>query len=123
MSKWPTGAVRQYHYYPSLAGLLGLEDGNLKTCSETGGAILGEFDAGGPADWKHTLWPEIPRAAQQAGGDIRVCMRLQLVESKGYKVALIWPDQHAPEGGGEGPKDTLKLSRDCQNGVKQYQFT
>jgi hypothetical protein len=123
MSLYPTGAIRQFHYYPTVGGSFtsdfGLGDGDLPSFQESGGAILGEFAAGGPSDWKHTEWPEIPGFVQRAGADIRMLTRLQLLESKGYGVALIWPDRHAPDP--PGPTDTLRLSPACQKGVKMYQ--
>ncbi len=119
MNLYDTGTLPQFHYYPTTALDIG-GDGDLPKCADVKNAILGEFGAGGPADWKHTEWPEIPSFAQRAGGDIRVLLRLQLIEAKGYDVALLWPDMN---GAPAGPTDPLKLSAACQKGVRTYQST
>jgi hypothetical protein len=119
LSDFPTGTLRQFHYYP----VAGPGDGDLPLHSETK-AILGEFAAGipDPSDlWEpHTLWPEIAAPAQRSGEDIRILLRLNLIQEKGYRVALIWPAPGQPESNDERTPDLLKLSQVYQNGILQY---
>jgi len=114
---WPSGDIRQFHYYPSTEQFLDRMDDTLPNSRQTRGAILGEFAAGPPVAAKHhKFWPEIPGESGLSTSD-RMLRRLELIERKGYGLALIWPDL---DGSAPGATDPLKLSAGAQDGVKRY---
>ncbi len=126
LSRFPTGSIRQFHYYPN-RGLLGLyAERALPPFRETQ-AILGEFasELVPPASRLGVPWPEIERGAQEETAS-RVAARLQLIEEKGYRLTFVWPDLDGtklPDGTAAHPggDDPLKLSAGAQEGIRRYQ--
>jgi hypothetical protein len=91
----PTGDFRQFHYYPQDTswgkGLF--VPSKLPPASETR-AFVGEFqsDEKQLGQSNSTIWPEVASALQSGNGFSRTVARLQLLEAKGYGLALVWPD-------------------------------
>jgi hypothetical protein len=122
LSGFPTGTIRQFHWYPTTLGrqTFGVAgDGYLPDHSGTN-AIIGEFPAGPPSDTDHIWWPDIIPDEGRSSVEMRVWRRLLHIEANGYRVALIWPDRTDPHGGTEWAHDTLKLSPEACRGVKNY---
>lgn len=114
LDRFPTGQLRQFHYYP--LKLLGLTvvDRTLPAAATTR-AFLGEIAAGIHGD----PWPELAGAdSPQAGTRARVRERLRLAQHKGYQLTLLWPDADGRHPF-PGP-DPLKFSRAAQDGIKDF---
>jgi hypothetical protein len=122
MSKYgETVDIKQFHWYPTTWGTwLGnwASDNSLPDHDDTL-AIIGEFAAGPPHDANHAWWPENPGEEKQDTAS-RVANRLWTIESRGYDVAIIWPDRSDPHGGGEWAGDDIKLSPEARAGIKRY---
>jgi len=119
LSRYPSGTMRQFHFYPT--GLFGqsVVDRRLPDFDSTR-AILGEFGVQAPGE-QGELWPEL-RGADRGGTRARTAARLRHVQSKGYRLALLWPDGIDGAGGRTVPPgdDPLQLSADAQSGVEDY---
>jgi hypothetical protein len=103
-----TGTIRQFHYYPTLP----VADLLLPTHADSQ-AILGEFSTRADIS-QGQPWPDC------AGNDVFdnavVEERLGMARSKGYELALVWPDldDNALSG------DVLKLSGAKQQSLKRF---
>ena len=116
LDRFPTGSVRQFHYYPrtGLRALLPLTEQRLDAHVDTR-AILGEFATRLDRS-QGDLWPELP-ASEQRDPARAVVARLRLVAEKGYGLALVWPDL---DGAPVAPADPLKLSPGVAAGIREY---
>jgi len=115
LERFPTGQLRQFHYYPLQLLGVGLVDRTLPDAATTR-AFLGEVAAGTHGH----PWPELAGAdSLRAGTRARVRERLRLARHKGYPLTLLWPDTdgHHPFPG----PDPLKFSRAAQDGIKDFQ--
>ncbi|HEU5073106.1 MAG TPA: hypothetical protein VFU02_03020 [Polyangiaceae bacterium] len=115
LERFPTGQLRQFHYYPLRVLGLPLVDRSLPDALTTR-AFLGEVAAGTHGD----AWPELEGADHPSVGTrIRVRERLGLAERKGYPLTLLWPDI---DGGTPFPgPDPLKFTRAAQQGIQDFQ--
>jgi len=115
LERFPTGRLRQFHYYPLKLLGFDLVDRRLPEAATTR-AFLGEVAAGTHGD----PWPELAGAdAPSTGTRTRVRERLRLAEQKGYPLTLLWPDA---EGHATFPgPDPLKFTRAAQDGIKDFQ--
>jgi hypothetical protein len=118
-SRLPFGTVRQFHYYP-----LNLPDSvvenRLPTFLETGSSFIGEFASSKLAPTQYSqIWPEIP-AAEQDDTKTRVLARLRHIESRGYRLACIWPDGNAPFDYSNPATEGLKISQGVQDAIKAW---
>lgn len=119
LNRWPGGTKPQFHYYAKR--FLWFGDPNpIPDCSETGGAFVGEIDAGLGFG---KPWPEL------GGLDLdpqrRVPERLSLLERKGYKLALLWPENEwtGPANTArwdQDLEDPLKLTDDAKAGIRRF---
>lgn len=118
-SRYPTGTVRQFHFYPT--GVFGraLIDRKLPPFARTR-AILGEFGVQAPGE-QGELWPEL-RGADAGGTRQRTRARLGHVRDKGYELALLWPDGIDGHGGRTLPPgpDPPQLSAEARAGVEDF---
>jgi len=115
LERFPTGRLRQFHYYPLRVLGLGLVDRTLPDATITR-AFLGEVAAGTHG----APWPELAGAdAAHAGARVRVRERLRLARYKGYPLTLLWPDADGHTSF-PGP-DPLKFSQAAQDGIKDFQ--
>jgi hypothetical protein len=114
----------QFHYYPQWNDWYGpLLPYHLPPQSETR-AFIGEFsssfiqaDQGGNS----VPWPDVSGSMQSGLGLSRIVGRLQHIESKGYGLALLWPDRDVPYGNQDAPPpDPLHFSQPVLNGIKTY---
>lgn len=115
LERFPTGQLRQFHYYPLRLLGLTLVDRSLPDAATTR-AFLGEVGAGTHGD----PWPELAGADSfHAGTRTRVRERLGLAQQKGYPLTLLWPDAdgHTPFPG----PDPLKFSQAAQDGIRDFQ--
>lgn len=109
LSKFPTGRIPQFHYYAKF-----FDDNTIPPAG--GNKFIGEF----APDVNTLLFASI-RADQAApwselsGADNDVFNKLQLLASKGYKMAMIWPDE-------KGAGDRLKLSGPAQQSLRRFTF-
>jgi len=119
LDRFPTGSVRQFHFYPT--GWLGqaLIDRTLPPFSATR-AILGELGVQAPGE-QGELWPEL-RGEDKGSTRRRTAARLRHVRAKGYELALLWPDGLDGRGARSLPpgNDPLQLSLDAQHGVADF---
>jgi hypothetical protein len=138
----PTGDIRQFHYYPQHYNYTGYTGGewwknlvvptDLPPFRKLVGkyaivgtkAFIGEFQSGyAQPDQRHAVtWPEIPDK-DQVGATSRMVTRLNLIEQKGYGLALLWPDDPPPAVGFDpaNPSDErLKVSKEVLDGVRAY---
>jgi hypothetical protein len=120
MDSLPSGTMKQFHYYPQASYLGPFVENTLPPVVETA-AFIGEFAA---ATWNGdhgALWPdeEIP-ASEQQDTKTRVLARLRHIESKGYRLALIWPEADGSFDAADPSNEPLKLSRDAQDAIKAY---
>lgn len=116
LETFPTGSIRQCHYYPRQGwrSWLPFTEQPLASHASTR-AILGEFgvrDDGSQGDDWPEIAPELQRDPRR-----RVLERLRAAESRGYEVAIAWPDL---EGSPFGTPDALKLSPAVQQGLSDY---
>lgn len=115
LERFPTGQLRQFHYYPLNVFGIPLVDGTLPDAASSR-AFLGEVAAGAHGD----PWPELVGAdGQSAGTRIRVRERLRLAQHKGYPLTLLWPDADG-QNPFPGP-DPLKFTLAAQEGIKDFQ--
>lgn len=119
LSNYPTGSVRQFHFYPTGIFRRAVIDRTLPRFEVTR-AILGEFGVQAPGE-QGELWPELLGAD---GGDTRTrtLARLRHVQEKGYRLALLWPDGIDGKGGRSLPPgpDPLQLSVEAQRGIEDF---
>jgi hypothetical protein len=122
----PTGDYAQYHYYPQnidehwyqpylLPSRLPLQ-----TDLPTRHAFIGEFQSAEiQKDQTHSvIWPELDAQFQSGDGLSRIYTRLQLIENKGYGLALLWPDLDASV---EPPTfEPLHYSQPVLDGIRAY---
>lgn len=113
LERFPTGRLRQFHYYPLRALGFALLDRTLPDAAITR-AFLGEVAAGTHGD----SWPELAGAdTPRAGARTRVRERLRLAQQKGYGLTLLWPDADGHTFPGPDP---LKFSPAAQDGIKDF---
>ena len=106
LEEFPTGSLRQFHYYPreGLRALLPLTERPLRRCDSTR-AFLGEFSARNDVS-EGDDWPEIGDALQRDPRR-RVYERLRCAAAKGYSLSFVWPDL---DGVPFGAADSIKFS-------------
>lgn len=117
-SRFPTGTLRQFHYYGKT--VLGDDDHEIPPYSVTQGAFVGEI---APTDGHGRPWPELhgsDRDRRQAAFE-----RLKALARKGYKLTLIWPDLgwSGPPPGSDFDtelRDPIKLSDDAKESIKKF---
>jgi hypothetical protein len=134
LDDFPTGKARQFHFYtkaqrirlmPGLPGTVFppqfidfgkviVKDRTLPPFSETN-AFVGEFAT---SAHESEPWPEL-NGADAGDTRSRVAERLRMIDSKGYALALVWPDP--PETVGPGVIDPLKLTPEAQQGIIDFQ--
>jgi hypothetical protein len=116
LDEFPTGSLRQFHYYPreGLRALLPLTERRLHEYDQTR-AILGEFSARNDGS-EGDDWPEIGDALQRDPRR-RVFERLRCAQAKGYGLSLVWPDL---EGAPFGAADPLKFSAPVLAGIRDF---
>jgi hypothetical protein len=119
LESYPTGSVRQFHFYPT--GALGRAalDRRLPTFESTR-AILGEFGVQA-AGQQGEPWPEL-QGLDRGTTRVRTAARLRHVQEKGYQLALLWPDGIDGQGGRSLPPgaDPIQLSPEAQCGVEDF---
>jgi Hemopexin len=154
LAKFPTGTKPQFHYYaktvrvpvPTLSPedplprvgfklkAIGTDPGEIPPFSESQ-AFVGEFNGNAEQTWS---WPELGgRDNDSAGAKTQVLERLRLLESKGYQLAMLWPelawwevDPKRPHGGKpaqmtldewfRNPINPLVLSAETMQGVEEF---
>lgn len=121
LKRWPGGTRPQFHYYAKRVLWLG-DPGTIPHYNETGGAFVGEIDAGASHG---KLWPELKGADRDP--ERRVFERLLLLERKGYKLALVWPELEWSAPDARDPArwqaelcDPLKLNEATKRGIKRF---
>jgi hypothetical protein len=116
LEEFPTGSLRQFHYYPreGLKALLPLTERPLRACANTR-AFLGEFSARNDGS-EGDDWPEIGDALQR-DPRCRVYQRLRCAAAKGYALAFVWPDL---DGAPLGATDPLKFSAPVLAGIGDF---
>jgi hypothetical protein len=113
LSVYPSGRVRQFHYYAKHAPLgysdpSRIQGGHLFDVKPP--PVLGEFES--DRNLNGSAWPEL------SAGDTTLA-RLRLLESEGCDLALIWPD--IPDSSSlVGSKDVIKLSNDARRQVAVF---
>jgi len=121
LERWPGGTRRQFHYYARR--ILGLGDpGRIPDYAETGGAFIGEIDSG---TGHGNLWPELGGADRDP--EQRLFERLRLLDKKGYKLALVWPelgwsapDEADPARWQERLGDPLKVAEHTKQAISRF---
>jgi hypothetical protein len=121
LERWPGGTRPQFHYYAKRMLWLG-DPGKIPDYAVTGGAFLGELESGlGHGN----LWPELAGADRDP--ERTVLERLLLLERKGYKLALIWPElgwtapsEADPTRWQERLSDPLKITERTKEGIKRF---
>lgn len=120
LARYPTGSVRQFHFYPTGAFGQALIDRRLPRFEATQ-AVLGEFGVQGSGE-QGEAWPEL-RGLDRGTTRARTLARLCHVRDKGYRLALLWPDGIDGRGGRSLPPgaDPIQLSLEAQHGVSDFQ--
>lgn len=120
LDRFPTGTLRQFHYYPERALGVTFVDRALAPHAVTR-AFVGEFGVRAPGEGQGALWPAL--GGRDAGDTrTRTRARLEHLASLGYPLALLWPDGtdgrggHAPVGG----LDELQFSVGALAGVADF---
>jgi hypothetical protein len=116
----PTGTCPQFHYYPTRwLGII--QSQRLPGYSDPAGSFIGEFAADFyPKDQSWGMhWPELSEPVQ-CDAKLRTFKRLNLIESKGYKTALLWPDKETYFDPKNPESDPLKFSLPVLEGIKSY---
>jgi hypothetical protein len=119
LKRWPAGTRPQFHYYAKRILWFG-DPSTIPDYAETGGAFVGEIDAGLGFG---KLWPEL--GGLDRDPQRRVFERLMLLERKGYKLTLLWPEGEwscpaDPSKWDEELADPLKLSEEARAGIKRF---
>jgi len=119
LRRYPTGTLRQFHFYPTGPMGRAVIDRTLPEFSTTG-AILGEFGVQGSGE-QGQPWPEL-HGLDRGSTRIRTLHRLRHVRDKGYRLALLWPDGSDGRGARALPPgpDPLQLSLEAQSGVEDF---
>jgi len=119
LERYPTGSVRQFHFYPTGALGTAVVDRRLPAFESTQ-AILGEFGVQAAGE-QGEPWPEL-RGLDRGATRARTAARLRHVQSKGYQLALLWPDGIDGKGGRSLPPgaDPIQLSLEAQLGVEDF---
>jgi hypothetical protein len=119
LERFPTGTIRQFHFYPTGAFARALVDRTLPAFAATR-AILGEFGVQ-PAGEQGVPWPEL-RGQDCGDTRTRTAVRLRHVRDKGYELALLWPDGLDGRGARSAPPgaDPIQLSPAAQAGVEDF---
>lgn len=119
LARYPSGSVRQFHFYPTGAFGRAVIDRRLPPFESTR-AILGEFGVQGAGE-QGELWPDL-RGLDRGDTRSRTAARLRHVQEKGYELALLWPDGldgHGARALPPGP-DPIQLSLEAQLGVEDF---
>jgi hypothetical protein len=121
LDTFPTGRKRQFHYYAKWVGAPGhVDPRKLPTFAESR-AFIGEFNGSDDQSWQ---WPELDGKDDYKTTDarLRTLLRLKLLESKGYELALLWPDGADRAPGAPDPNDTdqLKYSKGAQDAIRDF---
>lgn len=118
---WPGGTRPQFHYYAKQF-LWFADPGTIPEHAETAGAFIGEIDAG--IDHGKP-WPELNGVDRDP--ERRIFERLLLLERKGYKLTLIWPElgwsapnETDPLRWQERLADPLKITEQTKQGIKRF---
>lgn len=119
LKRWPGGTRPQFHYYAKTLLWFG-DPKRIPDYAETGGAFVGEIDAGLGFG---KLWPELGGVDRDP--ERRVIERLSLLERKGYKLTLLWPEQEwccptDPAKWDEDLADPLKLTEEAKAGIRRF---
>jgi hypothetical protein len=119
LKRWPVGTRPQFHYYAKRWLWLG-DPRPIPDHAETGGAFVGEIDAGLGFG---KPWPELDGV--DLDPDRRVVARLSLLERKGYKLALLWPEKEwacpADQARWDDDlADPLKLTDEAKAGIRRF---
>ncbi len=116
LEEFPTGSLRQFHYYPreGLRALLPLTERPLRRYDQTR-AFLGEFSARNDGS-EGDDWPELGDDVQRDPRR-RVAARLRCAQAKGYSLSLVWPDL---DGVPFGATDPLKFSGPVLEGIRDF---
>jgi hypothetical protein len=122
----PTGSLPQFHYYPQRLGpgLNGrLASYDLPRASSPP-AFIGEFASSlvQRHQKRSTRWPEIEALLQEASVLSRIVSRLRLIEAKGYRLALLWPDltSEVDYDPASPEREPVHFSRAVLEGIKHY---
>jgi len=107
LATFPTGNLRQYHYYAKTVA--GMGDPEPIPSFATANAMVGEIHAIYKSD-ETEAWPELTDDAKSQ----TVYQRLRLLLEKGYEEVLVWPDVKDPPG------DELKLSAEQQASLRRF---
>jgi hypothetical protein len=111
LSKFPTGTHPQFHYYAHW--IMSSDPKHLPDHPE---AFLGEFGSEHPNQHSGSIADEPWADCNGADKDSNkiVFERLKVLARKGYKLALVWPDQK------DDGTDSLKLSPNKRANLKQF---
>lgn len=115
----PTGSMRQFHFYPEVRWGRYWLDRTLPRYASTN-AFIGEIGTLGRTEngYRHGHpWREL-KGADARDVRSRVRERLRLVDAKGYRMVLLWPDLAVEPA--VGSPDELKLTPDARQGVLDY---
>jgi hypothetical protein len=112
LKTFPTGTLRQYHYYAKTIAGMGDPD-PIPTFADAK-AVLGEFHAAFKSS-ENEPWPELAADAKSQ----TLYQRLRLLLDKGYEEAWVWPDRKDHESD-IFSGDALKLSSDQQASLKRF---
>lgn len=115
----PSGALRQFHFYPELCWGRYVLDRTLPPHAGTR-AFVGEIGTLGRTEYGYRHghpWREL-KGADARDVRSRVRERLRLVDEKGYPMVLLWPDLDVEPP--VGSPDELKLTPDARRGVLDY---
>jgi hypothetical protein len=119
LERYPTGSVRQFHFYPTGAFGQAVLDRRLPPFEATR-AILGEFGVQSAGE-QGEAWPEL-RGFDRGATRARTLARLRHVRAKGYRLALLWPDGLDGKGARSLPPgaDPIQLSAEAQRGIEDF---
>ncbi|APR88535.1 hypothetical protein A7982_13884 [Minicystis rosea] len=116
----PAGNMKQFHYYAKgtflpnwlkpKARSFGVDRSPFPAFSQTS-AFVGEIDAG--LETSGNMWPDLD-------ADQTLTTRLQFLESKGYKLAMLWPDIPKDNGGWDTKEDRIKLTLEARKSLVAY---
>jgi len=119
LDRFPTGSIRQFHFYPTGAIGQAIVDRHLPSFAATR-AILGELSVQATGE-QGQPWPEL-RGRDRGDTRARTTARLRHVARKGYELALLWPDGLDGRGARSAPPgaDPIQLSLAAQAGVEDF---
>jgi hypothetical protein len=117
---FPTGSKPQFHYYAKWLGspFHHSDPRRIPPYAESK-AFIGEFNGSDEQSWQ---WPDLDGRDhyERTTAAERTLRRLQLLESRGYPLAILWPDGGDPSGPDPALEDDLKYSRSVCQGIIDY---